>query len=225
MHYYKRNIGDYHKKAGRLTMLQHGAYTLLLDACYDREKFPTLDEAIEWLWANSDEEISAIKFVLGKFFTEDNGVFVQHRIESELNDYAEKALTNKRIAIEREQKRRLNSTNRAHYVDESKTNLHLTNNQEPLTNNQEPENINQKDNKAQQRFTPPTHQEALQYFQEKGFNNQVEASKFVDFYEMKGWMVGKNKMKDWKAAIRHWTKNMTPVAAQQQPKRPRAFGS
>ena len=218
MHYYKRNIGDYHKKAGRLTMLQHGAYTLLLDACYDREKFPTLDEAIEWLWANSDEEISAIKFVLGKFFTEDNGVFVQHRIESELNDYAEKALTNKRIAIEREQKRRLNSTNRAHYVDESKTNLHLT-------TNQEPETINQKDNKAQQRFTPPTHQEALQYFQEKGFNNPVEASKFVDFYEMKGWMVGKNKMKDWKAAIRNWTKNMTPVAAQKQPKRPRAFGS
>lgn len=76
-----------------------------------------------------------------------------------------------------------------------------------------------------QRFTPPTHQEALQYFQEKGFNNPVEASKFVDFYEMKGWMVGKNKMKDWKAAIRNWTKNMTPVAAQQHPKRPRAFGS
>lgn len=76
-----------------------------------------------------------------------------------------------------------------------------------------------------QRFTPPTHEEALQYFQEKGFNNPVEASKFVDFYEMKGWMVGKNKMKDWKAAIRNWTKNMTPVAAQQQPKRPRAFGS
>jgi len=29
MHYFKRNIGDYHKKAGRLSMLEHGAYTLL----------------------------------------------------------------------------------------------------------------------------------------------------------------------------------------------------
>ena len=37
MHYYKRNIGDYHKKAGRLSMIEHGAYTLLIDACYDRE--------------------------------------------------------------------------------------------------------------------------------------------------------------------------------------------
>lgn len=87
------------------------------------------------------------------------------------------------------------------------------------------EEIRSEDIKKVQRFTPPTHQEALQYFQEKGFNNPVEASKFVDFYEMKGWMVGKNKMKNWKAAIRNWTKNMTPVAAQQQPKRPRAFGT
>ena len=39
MHYFKFNIGDYHKKAGRLSMLQHGAYTLLIHACYDREKF------------------------------------------------------------------------------------------------------------------------------------------------------------------------------------------
>ena len=43
MHYFKRNIGDYHKKAGRLSMLEHGAYTLLIDSCYDRERFPTMD--------------------------------------------------------------------------------------------------------------------------------------------------------------------------------------
>lgn len=72
MHYFKRNIGDYHKKAGRLTMLQHGAYTLLMDACYDRERFPTLEDAIDWCWASSDEEIAAVKFVLGKFFVLEN---------------------------------------------------------------------------------------------------------------------------------------------------------
>ncbi len=57
MHYYKKNIGDYHKKAGRLTMLQHGAYTLLMDSCYDREEFPTLEQAIEWVWASTTEEV------------------------------------------------------------------------------------------------------------------------------------------------------------------------
>ncbi len=84
MHYYKRNIGDYHKKAGRLSMLEHGAYTLLLDACYDRERFPTLDEALDWAWARTDEEEAAVKFVLKKFFTEIDGVYVQKRTNEEI---------------------------------------------------------------------------------------------------------------------------------------------
>jgi hypothetical protein len=75
MHYYKRNIGDYAKKAGRLSMLQHGAYTLLIDACYDREVFPTLEEAIEWTWASTTEEIEAVTFVLRKFFVLENGIY------------------------------------------------------------------------------------------------------------------------------------------------------
>ena len=68
MHYYKRNLGDYAKKAGRLTMLQHGAYTLLIDSCYDREIFPTLEQALEWTWASTEAEVDAVKFVLSRFF-------------------------------------------------------------------------------------------------------------------------------------------------------------
>ena len=146
MHYYKRNIGDYYKKAGRLTMMQHGAYTLLIDACYDRERFPTLSEAIEWAWASSDEEIASIKFVLGKFFTEVDGVFIQNHIKDDLASYAEKAKINQRIAIEREEKRRLRSTKRAQLVNESCESVNESTpehhepppNQEPLTINQEP---------------------------------------------------------------------------------------
>lgn len=89
MHYFKRNIGDYYKKAGRLSMLEHGAYTLLMDACYDRERFPTMDEAIDWCWARSDEEIAAVKFVLTKFFTLEGGQFVQQRIRDEIDAYHE----------------------------------------------------------------------------------------------------------------------------------------
>jgi len=43
MNYFKFHIGDYAKKCGRLSMLEHGAYTQLIQACYDRERFPTLD--------------------------------------------------------------------------------------------------------------------------------------------------------------------------------------
>lgn len=136
MHYYKRNLGDYAKKAGRLTMLQHGSYTLLMDACYDREKFPTLDEAIEWTWASTEAEVEAVKFVLSRFFTLDkDGCYVQERILDELLHYHKNADTNKRIAEEREAKRREKRTNLEQSVDEAPPN------QEPLTINQEPLDI------------------------------------------------------------------------------------
>lgn len=85
MNHYKRDIGEYSKKAGRLSMLQHGAYTLLIDSCYDRERFPTYDEAIEWAWASTDKEIEAVEFVLHKFFVlENNLIYVQKSIQKEL---------------------------------------------------------------------------------------------------------------------------------------------
>lgn len=51
-------------------------------------------------------------------------------------------------------------------------------------------------------FKPPTLEEIETYCQERG--NYVDAQAFMDFYDSKGWMIGKNKMKDWKAAIRTW---------------------
>ena len=132
MHYYKKNIGDYAKKAGRLTMLQHGAYTLLIDSCYDRERFPTLEEAIEWTWASNQDEKDAVIFVLSKFFVLENGVYVQNRIKEELDVYHIKAIKNKQIALEREENRRRISTNREQFVNEPSPN------HKPITNNQEP---------------------------------------------------------------------------------------
>jgi uncharacterized protein YdaU (DUF1376 family) len=133
MNYYKRHIGDYSKKAGRLSMLQHGAYNQLIDACYDREKFPTRAEAVDWVWAITVEEIAAVDFVLNRFFKLVDGVYVQDRIQEELDRYHQNAATNKRIAQEREANRRKKkSTDRKQGVDGSPPN------QEPRTTNQEP---------------------------------------------------------------------------------------
>jgi len=52
------------------------------------------------------------------------------------------------------------------------------------------------------RFTPPTLEEVAAYCKER--NNGVDPQKWYDFYSAKGWMIGKNKMKDWKAAVRTW---------------------
>lgn len=51
-------------------------------------------------------------------------------------------------------------------------------------------------------FKPPTLEEVKEYCFER--NNGIDAQQFIDFYSSKGWMIGKNKMKDWKAAVRTW---------------------
>lgn len=49
---------------------------------------------------------------------------------------------------------------------------------------------------------PPTLDMVKDYCKER--DNSIDAEKFFDFYESKGWLVGKNKMKDWQAAVRTW---------------------
>lgn len=61
------------------------------------------------------------------------------------------------------------------------------------------------DKPARARFIKPTLEEIQAYCRERG--NGVDANRFVDYYEANGWKVGKNPMKDWKAAIRNWEKN------------------
>ena len=59
--------------------------------------------------------------------------------------------------------------------------------------------------KEYKRFTPPTLEEVTNYCDSR--NNGVDSQRFIDYNESRGWMVGKGKMKDWKAAVRTWEKN------------------
>ena len=60
-------------------------------------------------------------------------------------------------------------------------------------------------NESAKRFHPPTVEEVRSYCTDRG--NNVDPQTFVDFYEAKGWMVGSNHMKDWRACVRTWEKN------------------
>ena len=75
------------------------------------------------------------------------------------------------------------------------TNEQPTSNQRVTTN----KNVNK-----EKKFIIPTFNDVLEYCMQN--NLEVDGVKFINFYESKGWMVGKNKMKDWKAAIRTWVK-------------------
>jgi hypothetical protein len=66
--------------------------------------------------------------------------------------------------------------------------------------------------RTRSRFAPPTLAEVSAYCNERG--NHVDPERFVDFYTSNGWKVGKNSMKDWKAAVRTWEKDDKPQAKQ-----------
>lgn len=63
------------------------------------------------------------------------------------------------------------------------------------------------------KFVKPTLQEVKAYCIERG--NDVDPERFINHYEANGWMVGKNKMKDWRAAVRNWERNRASKSAGQ----------
>lgn len=64
------------------------------------------------------------------------------------------------------------------------------------------DNVNDNNKKT---FTPPSVSDVSDYCTLNGYG--IDPESFVDFYASKGWMVGKNKMKDWKASVRTWVRS------------------
>ena len=99
-------------------------------------------------------------------------------------------------------------------------------NNQQLTNNQPTTNQQLTTSKKGRReegkkyiFIPPTVEEVRSYCSER--KNNVDPQTFVDFYQGKGWMVGKNKMKDWKAAVRTWERSRKESVQSYKPEPPK----
>lgn len=88
------------------------------------------------------------------------------------------------------------STERIQAVDESSTQVRIGKGSIVKYNRESEQTV--------KRFTPPTVEEVQAYCQERG--NNIDPEQFVDFYASKGWKVGNNSMKDWKACVRTWEK-------------------
>jgi hypothetical protein len=79
-----------------------------------------------------------------------------------------------------------------------------------IANNSDSENLSSIFNQIEvkpkvQRFIPPTPSEVNSYCKER--KNGIDGEYFCDHYQSRGWKIGKNPMKDWKAAVRTWEKN------------------
>lgn len=76
---------------------------------------------------------------------------------------------------------------------------------EQMATPKEEKKVINKESNSSRRFVKPTIEQIAAYCKEKGYD--VEAERFFNYYESKGWVVGKSPMKDWKAAVRTWASN------------------
>ena len=87
--------------------------------------------------------------------------------------------------------------------NETKENQSITKENQSITKE------NQSITKESSRFQKPTLEEVSEYCKER--QNNIQPQRFIDFYESKGWKVGSQPMKDWKAAVRTWEqRSQTP---------------
>ena len=95
--------------------------------------------------------------------------------------------------------------------DKQMTNKRQTNDKQTTTDEERNKEINKKNI-----FIPPSVEEVRAYCLER--KNGIDPDTFVNFYSSKGWMIGKNKMKDWKSAIRTWERSRKDEDKKDKPK-------
>lgn len=113
--------------------------------------------------------------------------------------------TRKRVAKHREKQKLLAGSNGNGNADCNVTE-NVTNDVTVTQCNADRIDKNRKDkNKSNTCFTPPTFEDVRLYAREKGYTpKEFDPQEFIDFYTQKGWKVGKDGMKDWKASVRLW---------------------
>lgn len=96
----------------------------------------------------------------------------------------------------------VNSLTTNDYIQEKIiSNIKVVSNEKVISNKQEKETSKE----INKKFIKPTIEQVSLYCKER--NNNVNPQSFIDFYESKGWKIGKTPMKDWKAAVRTWEHN------------------
>ncbi|WP_081618900.1 YdaU family protein [Thioalkalivibrio sp. ARh3] len=219
MNHYRHHIGDYRKDTSHLSLLEHGIYRQAIDLYYLSESpLPSdMSRLMRLLCVRTADEERALCAVLEDFFTLTDEGYEHARCKRELEAIYEKSEKARESAQKRWGKEKQEVKPRKSQKDtgamrthsESNANAMLPSNpvtQYPVPNKNHGANPSDRPGeKRRAKFTPPSVDQVAEYCRERG--NHVDPQQFVDFYEAKGWMVGKNKMRDWKAAVRTWEKN------------------
>ena len=170
-----------------LTMEERGQYITLL--CIQHQKGKLCEKIIKISIGSVSED------VMKKFKKDEDGLYFNERLDLEAKKRAEHGEKQRQRALDGWKKRKATANATAL----------------PLEDENRNENEDRNKDKSKKGFNPPEFNNLKDYFFERLQSNeaaQFEAEKFKDFYSSKGWMIGKNKMKDWQAAVRNWTKGI-----------------
>jgi hypothetical protein len=120
---------------------------------------------------------------------------------------------NERLEIEKEKRKAFTDSRRNNIKGQNQYSKKEGHKKGHMTSHMENENENE--NTIKKVFIKPSIEEVRLYCLER--KNTVDPIKWFNFYEAKGWMIGKNKMKDWKAAVRTWEEPVNEKAKSLKP--------
>jgi len=219
MHYYQFNVADYRKKTGYLTLVEHAIYRSLIDTYY-LEEAPLCVDTAKLMRTHSirtESEKESFNMVLNDFFTLESDGYHHEQCDEVLAKIYNKSEKARKSAKKRWAKDA--KAMRTHSEGNAKAMLPIN----PIPINPIP-NIKDKGDKSPakaKRFVEPSILDVQNYFLDRTENRELsgnEGIKFHAFYESKGWLVGKSKMKDWKASVRGWITRMDNRDVQKQKK-------
>lgn len=192
---------SYEEKTRHLSLVEHGAYIQLLKHYYSTgEPLPTDNQILVRICrAHSTEEIAAVATVVKQYFTPRSDGWHNKRADEEL-------LKMRRISKVRSNAARSKcSANDVANAEQTTPQLHTH-----LTTN----NYIEPKVKSVVHFVHPTLEEVAEYCRIRG--NRVDPQGWLDHYSANGWKVGRNPMKDWRAAVRNWERNGAAHGTHQQ---------
>lgn len=207
--YMKFYIGDYLGDTQHLTTFQHGAYLLLIMAYWQRRgPLPNDDEKLARIVGCASADWLQCKSDVLAFFDIEDGLLYHGRIERELESVAD--ISEKRRGAAYKKWNTLHQPDAIAKQEQSNGNAidmlsHIHSHSHIHSSNIEPKEREEADKPPRQTFVKPSFDEIKAYCKER--SNTVDPQRFIDFYESKGWMIGKNKMKDWRAAVRTWERS------------------
>jgi len=180
----------------------YGIYWILIETLRDQPeyKYPMkLISALARRYNTTAEKMKAVITGYDLFEITDDEFFLSPSLKERMLRYDEKKEKARMAAKERWKKEIQSGSERNANAEQTQSDSNASKGEKSKGEKSKGEKSKGNENKQ---FTPPSVEQVREYCQQR--ENSVDAERFVNFYSSKGWMIGSNKMKDWKAAVRTW---------------------